>query len=107
MGLSVWLEAVRPVSVFHHGITHNLVAMAEEAGIYKHLWRPEEIGIETAQQLIEPLKEAERLLSSDKERFVKFNPSNGWGSYELFVEFVSSYLTACEEYPDAIIKISR
>ena len=34
--------------------THNLVPMAEEAGIYKQLWKPEEIGISKAGQLIKP-----------------------------------------------------
>ena len=30
--------------------------MADEAGIYKYLWSPEEIGITKAEQFIEPLK---------------------------------------------------
>ena len=56
MSLDVTLTAVRPTTVFDANITHNLCAMAEEAGIYKACWRPEEIGITKAAQLIEPLR---------------------------------------------------
>lgn len=37
----VHLMAVRRTCIFSANITHNLNAMAEAAGIYKHLWRPE------------------------------------------------------------------
>lgn len=33
-------------------ITHNLNSMAGAAGIYQHLWRPEEVGVTKARQLI-------------------------------------------------------
>ena len=41
---------------YSSNITHNLGAMAREAGIYEACWRPEEIGITKAAQLIEPHK---------------------------------------------------
>jgi len=41
--------------VFHRNITHNLGKMANAAGIYEALWRPEEIGITQAKQLIDPI----------------------------------------------------
>ncbi len=93
--------------VYESNITHNLGRMAEEAGIYKHLWRPEEIGITKACQLIEPLKEGLKMMRSDPERFKKFNSPNNWGLYENFVPWVQEYLWACEEYPDANISVSR
>lgn len=64
--------------VFEYNITHNLNTMAGEAGIYKHLWQPDEIGITKAGELIEPLREGLALLKSDPERFKAFNPKNGW-----------------------------
>lgn len=46
MSLDVYLEGPPvPQDVFWANITHNLGRMADEAGIYKHLWRPEEIGM--------------------------------------------------------------
>jgi hypothetical protein len=48
MSLDITLTVVRETSVFERNITHNLNRMADEAGIYGVIWRPEENGIETA-----------------------------------------------------------
>ena len=88
-------------------ITHNLNSMAEAAGIYKELWRPEEIGISKASQLIEPLRAGLELLKSDPERFKKYNAENGWGLYPHLVQFVEQYLDACERHPDADVHACR
>lgn len=107
MSLDVWLKRVQETEVFGANVTHNLGLMAKEAGIYKHLWRPEEIGITHAQQLIEPLRAGLALMRSDPERFKKCDPSNGWGAYEEFLPWIRRYLEACEQYPDATISVSR
>lgn len=93
--------------VYSDNITHNLNRMAGEAGIYEALWRPEELGITTAGQLIQPLTDGLALLQSEPARFQAFNPSNGWGSYEGLVSFVARYLEACREYPTALVRTSR
>lgn len=92
--------------LFHANITHNLGEMAEAAGIYRHLWRPEKLGIDLAMLLIPPLSEGYRKLLSEPEKFKEFNPPNGWGDYEDLVDFVSRYLLACIAYPEAKIEIS-
>lgn len=107
MSLDIYLEAVRLTVVYDASITHNLNRMADEAGIYKYLWRPEEINISKAEQLIKPLEEGLALLKSDPERFKKLNPTNGWGTYDYLVNFVVGYLAACRDNPDATIRISR
>lgn len=107
MSLDVYLREMREVNVYDANITHNLNAMATEAGIYKHLWRPEELGITRASELIEPLTKGLALLESDPERFRAFNPPNKWGSYEGLVMFVRNYLSACVENPDAKVEVSR
>jgi hypothetical protein len=102
------LSSMNPVDeVYSANITHNLNHMAAEAGIYQALWRPEEIGLTKASQLIEPLRAGLKLLRNDPERFEKLNPDNGWGNYEGLVRFVENYLEACEKYPDAEIEASR
>lgn len=93
--------------VYSANITHNLNNMAGEAGIYEHLWRPDEIKITKAKELIEPLRQGLHNLKSDPERYKKFNPENGWGSYDGLVKFVENYLNACYEYPDADVEVSR
>lgn len=93
--------------VFSANITHNLNRMADECGLYEPLWRPDEIGITQAQQLIRPLTKGLARLQSDPERFREFNPENGWGSYELLVEFTENYLSACERWPEAEVRTWR
>lgn len=107
MSLGVTLTEIRPTEVFSANITHNLVRMAQEAGIYSHLWRPEEIGIDRAGQLIQPLTEGLALLRWDRQRFEKFQAANGWGRHEDLVRFVERYLEACRENPEAKISVSR
>lgn len=107
MSLDVSLYVVQPVEVFTANITHNLGAMAREAGIYKHLWRPDEIDIKTAGELIEPLKAGLALLRSDEARFSAFDAQNGWGRWKHLVAFVEDYLAACESNPDAEVRVCR
>lgn len=91
--------------VYWANITHNLGEMAEEAGIYKHLWRPGELGITIAKELIVPLESGLKLLKDKPSHFKKFNSENGWGIYENFVPFVEDYLNACKKYPESIIDV--
>lgn len=93
--------------VYSANITHNLGRMAEEAGIYEALWRPGEVGITKAEQLIPLLRDGLTLLKSDPGRFKTFNPSNGWGTYDALRQFVADYLATCEEYPTAEVRVSR
>lgn len=107
MSLDLTLMVTKPTEVYSTNITHNLTGMAAEAGIYKHLWRPEEIGITEAGELIAPLRAALELMKQNPERFKKHNAPNGWGTYKHFVPFVEEYLAACVETPHATIRVSR
>ena len=113
MSLDVYLEEApcphcgHSDQVFWANITHNLNRMADKAGIYRCLWRPEEIGATTASQIIEPLRIGLEKLKNDRERFEQLNPENRWGSYASFVPWIEKYLAACEEFPDATIRVSR
>lgn len=81
--------------------------MAEAAGVYHHLWRPEEIGVKYAVQLIDPLTNAVLDMKARPDHYEKFNASNGWGKYEHFVPWLDEYLQACIENPEAEIYVSR
>ena len=107
MSLDVYLIANRPSEIFSGNITHNLGEMAVAAGIYEALWRPDELGITTAHQLIKPLRYGLARLRGDPEKFKAHNPENGWGSYDGLMRLVVEYLAACEESPDATVKVSR
>ena len=93
--------------VFWRKITHNLVPMAEKAGLYYCLWRPNENGYMEAQHIIEPLEEGLKKLRENKEQMELLNPKNGWGSYSSFVTDVEIILNACKRHPDSFIEVSR
>lgn len=88
-------------------ITHNLGKMADKAGIYYALWRPEEINATTAEDIIPLLEKGLAKLKENPDKYKKYDSPNGWGLYEHFVPFVEKYLSACKEYPKAIIEVSR
>ena len=90
-----------------HDITHNLNKMATAVGLYEVLWRPEEIGITIASQMIEPLEKGLKELEANPDKYKAYNPPNGWGNYEGFVSFCKSVLQKCREYPDAVIEATR
>ena len=54
-------------TVFSANITHNLNTMADEAGLYQYLWRPEEVEVEKAGELIEPLEQGLAHLTSNPD----------------------------------------
>jgi hypothetical protein len=88
-------------------ITHNLGKMADEAGIYYALWKPEEIGAKQAKDIIPILEKGLADLRARPEWYEQFNAPNKWGLYCDFVPFVEKYLGACRAHPDATIYISR
>lgn len=107
MSLDVSLMKTKPCEVYTANITHNLGAMAKEAGIYRALWRPEEINAVFAKDITDALARGLDKLKSDPEKYKTFDAENGWGIYEHFVPFVEGYLQACTENPDAVIEVSR
>jgi hypothetical protein len=111
-------EVAETNEVFNYNITHNLGEMAGKVivksgpdvftiTLYEVLWRPEEIGATLAEHLIEPLEIGLGLLEADPDYYKQFNPSNGWGNYEGLVRFVTRYLVACRENPEADVRVSR
>lgn len=93
---------------YHANITHNLGNMADEADIYKYLWRPEECeDIKKAGDLVQPLLKGLIMMLAQRERFETYNPKNGWGDYNTFVTWISKYIYNCLLYPNSRISVSR
>ena len=106
MSLDIYLQKTE--EVYWGNITHNLGKMASETMLYYPLWRPEEIGIEFAGELVPFLIVGLKLLEDNKEKLIKeHSPANGWGTYEGLLAFTKEYLKACVENPDALIRVSR
>lgn len=107
MSLDVDLIDEHGESVYEFNITHNLNTMAEEAGLYKLMWRPEELGFTTAGELIPGLTDGVALLAAEPTRFEQLNPENGWGDFGGLLRVARRYLAACQDHPNATIDVSR
>jgi hypothetical protein len=113
MSLDVYLEndpcphcGIAPQG-FDANITHNLIKMAKEAGIYFCLWRPEELDMETASEIVPHLKHGLSIMKDQPSKFRKYDSPNGWGTYDDFVPWIEKYISACEKMPDAKVIVSR
>ena len=113
MSLDVDLMVTQPVSVYSNNITHNLGKMASEVKLsngktlYDVLWRPDEHGFYYAKEISELLDEGWNILLSDPEKYKRYNPENGWGSYEGLCNFVYNYRNACWDNPEAEVRTCR
>jgi len=107
MSLDVYLNSAKSGEDYWRNITHNVSAMASDAMLYYPLWRPEEIGVKKARQLIPFLKAGIMLMELNEVEIRLKEPSNGWGSYDGLLEFVRDYLRACQDYPNSTIRVSR
>ena len=90
--------------VFKDNITHNLGDMASACGLYDPMWHSEG---KQAKDVIFGLRNGSNVLVRDKGEMMKYNPENGWGSYENLVQVATDFLSACEKYPSAKIDCSR
>jgi hypothetical protein len=107
MSLDVYLEKMVLSDVYTDNITHNLGRMAQEAGLYDVLWRPEENDIYCAAEMIPHLEAGLARLRANPELYEQFNPPNGWGNYVGLVCFVNQLLQACKKDPDARVRACR
>jgi hypothetical protein len=114
MSLDVDLMVTQPCSVYSSNITHNLgkmagaVELSNGMSLYDVLWRPDEQeGLSFARDISELLDEGWNILLSDPEKYKRYNPENGWGSYDGLCNFVYNYRNACWDNPDAELRVSR
>jgi len=107
MMIDVGTDNKECIELYEANVTHNLNTMADHAGIYKALWRPEEIEAYQAKDIIEVLEQGLNKLKNKPEHYKQFNPTNGYGTYDNFVIWVENYLNACKKYPNAMIEVNR
>lgn len=105
MSLDVYLQCGK-LTCYEANITHNLGKMAAEAGIYKCLWRPGQVGVTRASQLSSYLEPGIGLLEQDPHRFKEWDDPDGWGTYEQFLPWLKNLLQACKDAPDATVVVS-
>jgi hypothetical protein len=87
--------------VWTGNITHNLSRMAREVicsggkNLRDLLWEPNENGYSiVTKDYINKVLECFNNLIDNRESLEKYNPANGWGNYDILLEFVHSYVQA-------------
>jgi hypothetical protein len=102
------LELLR-IDIDSFNVTHNLGAMASACGLYEPLWRPDEYYPKPniARDLIDPVRSGLTNLLSDPDHYRTFNPENGWGDYDVLVDFATRVLYTLERYPLANVYACR
>ncbi len=110
MGLDI--ELMLPVHELN--LTHNLGEMASNVKLsngktlYNYVWRPEEEeDVYYASDIIDYIDEGLRILKAEPDTFKKFNPENGFGTYDGLVKVLEKYVHHLIVYPNAEIKVSR
>ena len=104
--------------VYEMNITHNLVDMAIACGLYNPMWRPyklynvpdekeSEFKYAEAGELADAIRHGVKELESNPEKYKKLNPENGWGTYDDLLRIAKEYLSYCDKYPYAEVKVSR
>lgn len=110
MSLDVYLsyeEDGNDINVYSSNITHNLGRMAEAAGMYKALWRPEEEGWTKARDIAPVIEAGLQKMKEDPALYKRLDAANGWGTYDQFIPWIEQYLEACKKYPSANVSVWR
>lgn len=90
---------------WHENITHNLNEMASGCvswdgfSLYQLLWG-ESLPNFKKWTYISHLSECLNILKNDPKHFKKFNPENGWGTYEQLCKFVEDFIKALIDMPE-------
>ena len=92
-------------------ITHNLGKMASNVTpdgkpytLYDLLWGGK---YKHCRDLISKLHVCILYMLMNKEELKKYNPENGWGTYEQLLEFTKEFQMACIDNQDCKIEIDK
>lgn len=94
-------------------ITHNLKVMAEHVPVsdtltlYNVLWRPDESGLNTTDDILEYVTTGVKYMIDHKEDLLQYNPDNGWGDYDELLDFAKRVGSACLFNPNCKIEANR
>ena len=97
-------ERLHRCVLFEATYTHNAWALAEKAGIYRYVWKPNDCNdIQTAKDLIAPLTRGiERIEQMESDPAL-----SSWQEYETFLAWLKKYLLACKQHPKALVCAER
>ena len=101
-------------------VTHNMGDMAKHIPVcvkyrkkifggklYDYVWRPDENGNPSTSPMRKILVNVIAYMLNNRNVLLAYNPSNGWGSYDSFLQWLISYKEACEDNPGRKISVDR
>lgn len=94
-------------------ITHNMNKMAEHVpvsdtlNLYNVLWRPEESNLNTTDDIFDYVTTGVKYMIEHKDELLQYNPDNGWGDYDVLLNFTRRVGNACLLNPGCEIEANR
>ena len=92
-------------------VSYQVKGETYENTLYQLVWRPEEVGIgnvcNNTDTVAEALQTGLAYMITHREELLHYNPSNGWGDYYGFLEWLIAYWKACLDNPGCEIEVSR
>ena len=58
-------------------------------------------------EMVKILTKGIYIMISKRKSLLRYEPENGWGSYDSFLKFLIEYKEACEDNPGCVIEASR
>ena len=92
----------KPLTFGHLNHTYNCAPMFKEAlgkGLYKfNGW--------SAEKFLDVINKGIEDMVKRPEYYSKWNPSNGWGSYQTALDFLAEIGKLCRKHPKAFVNIT-
>ena len=117
MSLDVYIKSKKKGRSYGQtmGAVYNMNKMAQKIFVsenketlYDYVWRPEELGREIdTKEMVKILTKGIYIMISKRKSLLRYEPENGWGSYDSFLKFLIEYKEACEDNPGCVIEASR
>lgn len=104
ISLTVTPAVPKRETVFDANMTHNVTPMWREAGVYDALYMSEG---KTAADVLPALRLGFKDMQDNPGKYEAMNPTNGWGSYEGALTFLSALLGKFEANPTGIIGVCK
>lgn len=99
------VESLLTEYVFDMNITSNLAQMADVAGFYDQLWHLS--GIKTCEDLLPHIEAGLGELKMKPDYYKQFSSSNGWGTYENFIDWLEKLIDNLKLDPKAELYVTR
>jgi hypothetical protein len=112
MSLDIWLEVPDKYSNDGYWMTEDLNVTYNLTPMFRLAFDGPSmaellIKYPTAKSSIRPIRRGIQYMLDNPDECIKLNPPNGWGNYDIALEFLNDALEYAERYPDGVWGMSR